>query len=107
MCPTHTFLFTAIRDKNFKKMRTWVINNIDVEPASVFRGLYDRMYDHVTPNSIPQLVLILADYQYKNAFMDDHELNLVVDLTEVMASNRGQGVNPFDFLNTINKTKVN
>ena len=83
---SYTALFTAIRDKNFKKMRTWVVNNIDVEPASVFRGLYDRMYDHVTPNSIPQLVLILADYQYKNAFVADHELNLVACLTEVMAN---------------------
>ena len=67
-------------------MRSWVVNNIDVEPASIFRGIYDRMYDHVTPNSIPQLVLILADYQYKNAFVADHELNLVACLTEVMAN---------------------
>ena len=82
----YTQLFTSIRDKNFKKMRSWVVNNIDVEPASIFRGIYDRMYDHVTPNSIPQLVLILADYQYKNAFVADHELNLVACLTEVMAN---------------------
>jgi len=83
---TYTQLFTAIRDKNFKKMRSWVVNNIDVEPASIFRGIYDRMYDHVAPNSIPQLVLILADYQYKNAFVADHELNLVACMTEVMAN---------------------
>lgn len=82
----YTQLFTAIRDKNFKKMRSWVVNNIDVEPASIFRGIYDRMYDHVAPNSIPQLVLILADYQYKNAFVADHELNLVACLTECMAN---------------------
>jgi hypothetical protein len=67
-------------------MRSWVVNNIDVEPASIFRGIYDRMYDHVAPNSIPQLVLILADYQYKNAFVADHELNLVACLTETMAN---------------------
>jgi DNA polymerase III delta prime subunit len=82
----YTQLFTSIRDKNFKKMRSWVVNNIDVEPASIFRGIYDRMYDHVAPNSIPQLVLILADYQYKNAFVADHELNLVACMTEVMAN---------------------
>lgn len=82
----YTQLFGAIRDKNFKKMRTWVVNNIDVEPAAVFRGVYDRMYDHVSPNSIPQLVLILAEYQYKNAFVADHELNMVACLTEVMAN---------------------
>lgn len=82
----YTQLFSAIRDKNFKKMRSWVVNNIDVEPASIFRGIYDRMYDYVAPNSIPQLVLILADYQYKNAFVADHELNLVACLTETMAN---------------------
>ena len=83
---TYSQLFSAIREKNFKKMRSWVVNNIDVEPASIFRGVYDKMYDHVAPNSIPQLVLILADYQYKNAFVADHELNLVACMTEVMAN---------------------
>lgn len=83
---TYSQLFTAIREKNFKKMRSWVVNNIDVEPAAIFRGIYDKMYDYVAPNSIPQLVLILADYQYKNAFVADHELNLVACLTEVMAN---------------------
>jgi hypothetical protein len=83
---TYTQLFTSLRDKNFKKMRSWVVNNLDLEPTAIFRGLYDRMYDHVDPNSIPQLVLILADYQYKNAFVADHELNLVACLTECMAN---------------------
>jgi hypothetical protein len=44
------------------------------------------MVDHVTPGSIPQLVLILADYQYKDAFVADHELNVVACMTEVMAN---------------------
>ena len=83
---SYTQLFTAIREKNFKKMRAWVVNHIDLEPASIYRGIYDKMYDHVAPNSIPQLVLILADYQYKNAFVADHELNLVACMTEIMAN---------------------
>ena len=58
---------------------------MDVEPAAVFRGIYDVMYERVQPQSIPQLVLILADYQYKNAFVADHELNLVACMTEIMA----------------------
>ena len=67
-------------------MRSWVVNNMDVEPATVFRGIYDVMNEYVQPQSIPQLVLILADYQYKNAFVADHELNLVACMTEVMAN---------------------
>ncbi len=67
-------------------MRSWVVNNIDLEPASIYRGIYDTMEGKVSPNSIPQLVLILADYQYKNAFVADHELNMVACLTECMAN---------------------
>tara|TARA_Y100000385_G_scaffold263417_1_gene295875 strand:+ start:821 stop:1759 length:939 start_codon:yes stop_codon:yes gene_type:complete len=82
----YSVLFKSLKDKDFKKMRSWVVNNMDVEPATVFRGIYDVMQDHVQPQSIPQLVLILADYQYKNAFVADHELNLVACMTEVMAN---------------------
>ena len=38
-------------------MRSWVVNNIDVDAAAIFRGIYDRMIDTVQPTSIPQLVL--------------------------------------------------
>ena len=79
-------LFAHLKDKDFKKMRAWVVNNIDTDAAAIFRAIYDRMSDKIESQSIPQLVLILADYQYKNAFVADHELNVVACLTEVMAN---------------------
>jgi DNA polymerase III delta prime subunit len=79
-------LFAFLKSKDFKKMRTWVANNIDTDASAIFRALYDRMNDKVEAASVPQLVLILADYQYKNAFVADHELNVVACLTEVMAN---------------------
>lgn len=79
-------LMSHLKDKNFKAMRKWVVDNIDTEPAAIFRKLYDNMEEHLKPGSIPQAVLILADYQYKNAFVADHELNVVACLTEIMAS---------------------
>ena len=78
-------LMSAMKDKNFKKMRQWVTDNIDQEPAALFRKVYDNMAEYVEPQSIPQLVLILADYQYKNSFVADHELNMVACCTEIMA----------------------
>ena len=78
-------LFGYLKSKDFKSMRKWTAENMDVESAAIFRGIYDHMTDSVTPNSIPQLVLILADYQFKNAFVSDKELNMVACLTEVMA----------------------
>ena len=77
-------LVQHLKGKQFKKMRTWVVNHMDVDTVAIFRGLYDNMFQHVTDNSIPQLVLILADYQYKDAFVADHELNTVACMTEIM-----------------------
>ena len=79
-------LVTFLKTKDFKRMRSWVVNNIDTDASSIFRGVYDRMYEAVKPQSIPQIVLILADYQYKNAFVADHELNVVACMTEIMAN---------------------
>ena len=78
-------LVSHLKEKNFKKMRQWVVNNMDVEPQAIIRQLYDNINESVAPQSVPQLVLILAEYQYKNAFVADHELNMVAMMTEIMA----------------------
>jgi len=79
-------LFEVLKAKDFKKMRTWVATNMDVDTSTIFRAIYDSMYDRINTASIPQLVLILADYQYKDAFVADHELNTVACMTEIMAN---------------------
>jgi DNA polymerase III delta prime subunit len=79
-------LISHLRNKDFKQMRKWVADNMDTEPHAIFRKIYDNMSDNLKPHSIPQIVLILADYQYKNAFVADHELNVVACMTEVMAA---------------------
>jgi DNA polymerase III delta prime subunit len=79
-------LFVHLKEKDFKKMRSWVVNHMDIDTTAIIRGLYDNMIQYVKPHSIPQLVLILADYQYKDAFVADHELNMVACMTEVMSS---------------------
>jgi DNA polymerase III delta prime subunit len=73
-----------LKDKDWKKMRAWVVNHQDLDTSTVIRGIYDSMLDHLKPASVPQLVLILADYQYKYAFVADHEINLVACMTEIM-----------------------
>lgn len=77
-------LVDAIKDKDWKKMRTWVVNNLDNDPVSLFRKIYDTLIP--ITNQVPQLVLTIADYQYKSAFVADQEINLVACLTEIMAS---------------------
>jgi len=77
-------LMTSLKAKNFKEMRKWVALNIDNDPVQVFRSLYDSATTYVAPRSIPQLVVTIADYQYKSAFVADQEINLVACLTECM-----------------------
>jgi DNA polymerase III delta prime subunit len=77
-------LTASLKEKDWKKMRTWVVNNIDNDPQGIFRKIYDELLDKV--NEVPQMVLILADYGYKSAFCADQEINLVACLTEIMAS---------------------
>lgn len=82
---TISTLAKFLKEKNFKSMRRWVVDNVDMDTNAIFRGLYDNMNEYVEAQSIPQLVLILADYQYKDAFVADHELNIVACMTEIMA----------------------
>ena len=77
-------LMKYMKDKKFNEVRKWVVNNLDNDPQKVYRKIYDIAEKYVQASSIPQLVLILADSQYKSAFAADHELNLVACLVEVM-----------------------
>jgi hypothetical protein len=74
-----------IKEKDFTAIRKWVATG-DYDATTVFRQIYDALYDIMKPNSIPQAVLILADYQYKQAFVADSEINMVACLTELMVN---------------------
>jgi replication factor C small subunit len=77
-------LVAFIKDKSFTNVRKWVGEHSDVEDAVLFRTFYDTASEHVKASSIPQLVLLIAKYQYNSAFVADKEINLVAFLTEVM-----------------------
>lgn len=77
-------LINSLKAKDFSSARKWVTNNLDNDPARIFRKLYDSLNDLLKPHCIPQLVLILAKYQYQAAFAADQEINLMACLTEIM-----------------------
>jgi len=79
-------LMQSLKEKNFKSMRKWVVDNVDVEPTTIFRMIYDNIFDYAKGHSSAQVILILADYQYKNSFVACKELNLVACLVEIMGS---------------------
>lgn len=77
-------LTKSLANKDFANARKWVTNNLDNDPTRIFRSLYDGLYEKLKSGSVPQLVLILAKYQYQAAFVADHEINLMACLTEIM-----------------------
>lgn len=77
-------LISSMKEKDWKKMRQWVANNVESDPQGIFRYIYDSLIPEV--ETVPQMVILIADYQYKAAFVADQEINLTACLTELMAS---------------------
>tara|TARA_Y100000004_G_scaffold164706_1_gene195022 strand:+ start:1160 stop:2101 length:942 start_codon:yes stop_codon:yes gene_type:complete len=75
-------LIEGLREKDWRKMRQWVANNVDTDPQAIFRQIYDILLPEV--KSPARLVLDIADYQYKAAFVADQEINLTACLTQIM-----------------------
>jgi len=79
-------LLNAMKAKNYTNVRKWVAENINNDSTTIFRKLYDKSADLFKAQSIPQLCLILADYQYKAAFVADQEVNMAACLAEIMVN---------------------
>jgi len=77
-------LVERLKAKDFTGMRKWVAENLDNEPAVLFKRIFDNSNECLKADSVPRMVLLLADYQYKSAFVVDQEINFVAFLTEVM-----------------------
>ena len=80
-----TQIVKHMKEKDFTSVRKWAAT-AEIDPTMFFRKLYDNLYEILKPSSIPGVVIVLADYQYKQAFVADQEINLVACLTEIMAN---------------------
>jgi DNA polymerase III delta prime subunit len=77
-----------LKEKEFTKVRKWVVDNIDNDPVKIFRKIYDSLYTYLEPATIPSAVIIIGEYQMKAAFVADPEINLLACLTEIMTQCR-------------------
>lgn len=77
-------LVAFLKEKDFKSIRKWVANNLDNDPSRVYRKIYDILYEEIEPSTVPHLVLSVADYQYKSAFVADQEINMLAFMIEIM-----------------------
>ena len=73
-----------LKAKEFTNVRKWIVNNLDNDPSRIFRTIYNSLYDNLDHSTIPHAVVIIADYQYKSAFVADQEINMLACITESM-----------------------
>lgn len=79
-------LVSFIKTKDFPKVRQWIANN-QLDSQSFYRGLYDKLFSGLTPSSIPQAILIIAESQFQasNGAVDP-EINQVAAVIKIMGS---------------------
>lgn len=77
-------LIKLLQDKDFTNMRKWVAESPNLETTALCRKLYNKANTFIKNDSLPQLVLTLADYQYKDCFVADKEINIAAMLTSIM-----------------------
>ena len=70
--------------KNITDIREWVVNNLDTDPASIYRRLYDNLYHKIEPNTVPEVITCIGEFSYRSAFVADQEINLVCCLIELI-----------------------
>lgn len=78
-------LVDFMKDKNFTEVRRWVAENSNNDTDALFSELYNNSNEYFSNRSVPQLILILAKYQYQAAFVANQEINLSACMAEIMS----------------------
>jgi replication factor C small subunit len=73
-----------MKAKDFASCRKWVVQNLDLNTAEFYKRLYTELYTALKTSSIPQAILIIAEYQYKSAFAADQEINTMALIVQLM-----------------------
>ena len=69
-------LIKAIKSKKFKDVGQWCADNKDNDLSSLYSKLYKMMKDQIIPDSIPEMILTIEDYQRYDSIVPDKEIHL-------------------------------
>lgn len=79
-------LIGHLKNKRFSDMRKWVGEHSDIDSATLYRQLYDILPTKLNgSSSIADAIIVLAEYEYKEAFVANPEINRVAALITLMA----------------------
>jgi hypothetical protein len=77
-------VFDACKSRDFDAVRKWINENSDQDSAAIFQSVYNNSGEYVQKKSVPEMIVIIADYQYKASFVTNHEINLLAFFVELM-----------------------
>ena len=76
-------LVNLLKEKKYTEVRNW-IKTSDIDTNDVYVQFYEHAKQYFKPEVIPQLVLILAKYQFQAASVSNQDINLCACLTEIL-----------------------
>lgn len=80
-------LMVSLKAGDFASAREWIVNNMNGNDGHIIRrAIYDNMKEYITKGSIPELVLLVNNYDYKEAHVVDKEINFAAFLVEIMVN---------------------
>lgn len=79
-------LIKMLKSKNFSEIRQFSADNSEISQSYFFKNLYDNLEAYV--DNIPELILIIAEYQYRSKFSVDNEINMTACLVEIMVNSK-------------------
>lgn len=78
-------LVEDIKTKNFAKARQWVANS-SMDATGFYRGLYDSLLPKLAVQSIPPVILCLAESQYRASQAVDQEIAQIACIIQLMTT---------------------
>ncbi|MCK5019984.1 MAG: AAA family ATPase [Candidatus Peribacteraceae bacterium] len=74
----------AMKGKDFGSLKTFCFENADKMSSSIYNKMFKTLETEVTPQSQPQIVLILGDYQRYHSIVPDLTIHMLAMVTEIM-----------------------
>jgi DNA polymerase III delta prime subunit len=79
-------LIVMMKEKRFNDVRKWIGENSDIDSATLYRSMYDILPTKIaSTSSIANAIIILAEYEYKEAFVANPEINRAAAMATLMA----------------------
>ena len=77
-------LIGFMKKKEFANVRKWVGENSDGDGETLLNKFYTYSSEHVEKKCTPQLILILAQYQFQMAQVSNIEIQIMAAMIEIM-----------------------